>query len=206
MNTQFMTFDVYKQILAEHTFDEPYEVYLSGGEPLLHPQLLEFVEYALSLPNVDMFLLDSNSTTLEKALPDLAKLTAKYNKPIMLKVSINYHLVAVRPQHIAHIKEMVEQWPQFIWCLSIRTRVPRGIDKFIEEIQADPVLSKCSTTFHTIELVGRAKDNKIRNTVLSGKISPIRCIPWVFASDGTYFEHDFDARMKYEKELSDEGV
>lgn len=57
---------------------------------------------------------------------------------------------------------------------------------------------------HTIEYTRRAKQNKVQGTVLSRNIRPRTCNPEVYACDGTYFSADFDARMDYEKTLSND--
>lgn len=83
--------------------------------------------------------------------------------------------------------------------------MPKELDRdFIDFCYTDDVLSQCSKTFHPISFYGRARDNKLGNTSIKGSISPQYCVPYVFATDGKYFEHDFNARMLYEKKLSKE--
>lgn len=62
----------------------------------------------------------------------------------------------------------------------------------------------CAHNLHPIEFTGRAKQNKAKGTVLSGDITPKGCESYVYACDGSYFVDNFDARMDYEKTLSNE--
>lgn len=58
--------------------------------------------------------------------------------------------------------------------------------------------------YFTIEYTGRAQKLKVGGTVLSKNIAPSKCVPYVYASDGTYFGKDFDARKDYEEKLSND--
>lgn len=109
-NSLFMSENVYKGILNEYSFDEPYEIYLSGGEPELHPDVIEFVELALKQENVSAVLFDTNGTLLERCLPQLKELCLAYNKKIILRVSVNYYLLELDNKHLEKIKAMISRY------------------------------------------------------------------------------------------------
>lgn len=195
-------------IIAEHNdLGEPYEVQLGGGEPLLHPQFLGFVEYCLAQPQITTVKIDTNGVVLDDYLDALYNLAHTYNKQIVLKISVNYSLVAADANYLNKLKKWLPAYPNdnvWLMTLSIRHRTPEDMDKSWLDVLRQNDFFGYPHNYFTIEYTGRAQRLKVGGTVLSKDIAPSKCVPYVYASDGTYFGKDFDARKDYEEKLSND--
>ncbi len=206
-NNKYLSKEAFNKIIldADERFNESYQIQLGGGEPTLHPQLLEFVEFSCNQPLIQSIVIDTNGVVLDNLLPSLFRLSQTYQKRIVLKVSINYYLIEQNPTYLNQIQNWIEDYPKSdLWliCLSIRVRTPQSLDAlWLEKLRSFRYFN-CAYNYHTIECTGRADKNKLLGTVYSHAITPRNCEPIVYACDGKCFGRDFDARMNYEKTLS----
>ena len=95
---------------------EPDVVQISGGEPTLHPQFFEILDYAKSLP-IRHVMLNTNGITIAKDV-EFAKRLASYApgfeiylqfdsmKKEVLEVMRGANLVSIREQALAHLNEL----------------------------------------------------------------------------------------------------
>ena len=207
-NNQFLSdLSFWKIVEQQNNQATIYEVQLGGGEPTLHTKLLEFVEYLCLQPLVHRIIIDTNGVILDNILPQLANLSKQYQKNITLKISVNYYLIEQDPTYLNKLQNWAKKYPNSDWwtlCLSIRHRVPISLDgEWLKQFQ-DNNYYNCAHNFHSIEYTGRAKQNKLNNTVLSQDIAPKNCLPIVYACDGSCFDNDFTERMNYEESLSND--
>ena len=207
-NNIFMDQNTYKNIITGYNIDnEQFDIQLGGGEPLLHPQFFDYVDFACTQPLIKTVIIDTNGVILDDYIKTLFRLSQKYHKTIILKISVNYSLIEQDPSYLQKLQKWSKNYPNsdfWILCLSIRHRTPQSLDEpWLDELINNNYYGYAHN-FHPIEFTGRAKQNKVKGTVLSGDIDPKGCISCVYACDGTYFATDFDARMDYEKTLSNE--
>lgn len=206
-NSRYLSENSFNKIIldANERFNEPYQIQLGGGEPTLHPQLLDFVRFGCTQPSIQTVIIDTNGVVLDNLLPTLFNLSQTYQKRIVLKVSINYFLLEQNPTYLNQVQGWAEKYPKSdLWliCLSIRVRTPQSLDaSWLDKLKKFQYFN-CAYNYHTIECTGRADKNKVLGTVYSHTIVPRNCEPIVYACDGKCFDSDFDARMNYEKILS----
>lgn len=204
-NDRFLSSDEFVTIVDNA--EKGSEVQIGGGEPTLHPKLIEFVEYCCAALQIDKIIIDTNGVELDSLLPTLFELAQKYDKPMILKISVNYFLLQQNPKYLQMLQKWSKKYPiSTTWtiCLSIRLRTPQIVDNEWLNVLYDANFYGFEHNLHTIEYTGRAKQNKVQGTVLTHDIRPHTCNPLVYACDGTYFGADFDARMDYENTLSND--
>ena len=81
------------------------EIRLGGGEPTLHPQFLDFVEFCLQSAEVTKVIVDTNGVILDNYIQFLFNLSQQYHKPIVVSISVNYSLIEQNPNHLDNIKK-----------------------------------------------------------------------------------------------------
>jgi MoaA/NifB/PqqE/SkfB family radical SAM enzyme len=87
-------FNDYKRIIDESEQLGIFEIYLAGGEPLLHPHFARMLEYVVSKPFTVYIL--TNGTMITKKMASLIKnLTRKYNKNINVHVSLDSYELGI---------------------------------------------------------------------------------------------------------------
>ena len=62
-NSKYMDFDTFRNIVD--TYDKEFELQLEGGEPLLHPNVYLFIEYAISKKGCKKVNILTNGIVLE---------------------------------------------------------------------------------------------------------------------------------------------
>ena len=78
----------FRRIVDEAEEMRIFEIYLAGGEPVLHPHFLEFLEYVMSKPFSVDILTNGTRVTKEVAL-QIRNLIEKYGKPVNVQVSLD---------------------------------------------------------------------------------------------------------------------
>lgn len=70
---------------------------LLGGEPLTHPEFNDILEALLSIPQVSEVEIITNGIGIESKMPFISEMIDRYEKPIMIRFSVNYWLLSVNP-------------------------------------------------------------------------------------------------------------
>lgn len=86
-----MGFETYREIIND--CNKEFELQLEGGEPLLHPDLYLFLEYARSTGRCRKILILTNGLLLSEHIRRLVLFCEVYKIPLELKISINYWLI-----------------------------------------------------------------------------------------------------------------
>ena len=109
-NNTFLGFDQLQSIIDYHnTLNEPYEVELDGGEPLLHPQLLDILNFLLQQELLQTLVIITNGVLADKYIDFLY--TAKQKKRIVLKFSVNYYLLEQNSNLLPQLEQRIEKYP-----------------------------------------------------------------------------------------------
>lgn len=108
-NDRFLSLDDFVTIVDNA--EKGSEVQIGGGEPTLHPQLTQFVEYCCAASQIDKVIIDTNGVELDGLLPALFGLAQKHNKPMILKISVNYFLLQQNPKYLQMLQKWSKKYP-----------------------------------------------------------------------------------------------
>lgn len=170
----FMELNTVKDIMekehAMHDFRKgPLHVQLTGGEPTLHPQLLEIVTIILSYPNV-CFFIETNGSHLKD--PNFLRLFTEFPNRIGLKISMNSELITPTSDWIENILYLKEQSLPLHFSFMARYKNQED-KKFLEAI-----IEKYNLDWKILHPIDYARDH-ITGTALRLKSSII------YTVDGT---------------------
>lgn len=190
----FLAFDTFKEIID--SCDGEYELQLEGGEPLLHPNLYLFMEYAIATKRCMKILILSNGMQMSEHIKRIAEIAAQYKVLIELKISINYWLLKENEGFLEKLN-----WLCFATCdmeyinviFNVRKRME---DDWIEEELEKWGLKEKSNIFY-LQSYGKLSDSKYDKPVIVQNIDNWR----IYSCDGTCFAQDLIARSEHEKEL-----
>lgn len=199
-NDMDMSFDTYKKIIDDCKTD--FELQIEGGEPLLHPNLYLFMEYAVSKQSCRKIIILTNGILLDDELRRLSDFSTYHQIEMELKISINYWLIQECPEHMERIKRYIfdiAYIPTMRITCNVRLRKEdEALDKMIRE---DCILKEHSNIYY-LQSYGRLNDNPdYEKPVIVQNIEE-----WsVYAVDGTDFKTDLVGRSEYEHKLQMEG-
>lgn len=198
-NKRDMDFETYKRIIDG--CGREFELQLEGGEPLLHPNLYLFMEYARSTGRCRKILILTNGFLLEEHMKRLVMFAGYYHMALEIKVSINYWLIRENKEHLERIRYLLfstEFIPEITMVCNVRLR-NQGDEGLKREIEEDGLLSKYSNIYY-LQSYGRlSEDSTYEKPVIVQNIEEFE----LYASDGTSFGMDLIARSEYEKEVRD---
>lgn len=86
----------------------PFELQLEGGEPTLHPRLLDLVALAEATGRCRRYVLCTNGVRLPRRPAALARWLERWPRPLTVKVSVNHHLIERDPTHLAGIRALAD--------------------------------------------------------------------------------------------------
>lgn len=199
-NNLDMDFSIYREIIDSAARE--FELQLEGGEPLLHPSLYSFMEYAASTGRCRKILILSNGILLEKHLLRLHEFSLLHRIPTEIKVSVNYWLIEAHRKHLDLVEGIIaaaESLPLLdIYC-NVRLRHEDGALR--EEIEKRPLLAERSNIYY-LQSYGRLEDDSYQKPVIVQNIED-----WaIYSTDGRCFFQDLEARSRHEKELAEENA
>ena len=191
----FMSFDTFKDIIDSH--DDYFELQLEGGEPLLHKDLYLFMEYARSSGRCKKIIILTNGFLLNKHLKKFISFSKDYNIPILIKMSINYHLLSIDKGLInkaSNYHSVLEFTPLVDILLNVRLRHE---DESLREEIIKRGMDDYSNIFY-LQSYGMYEDEEdYEKPVIVQNIDD-----WfIYSCDGKCFDQDLIARSNYEKEL-----
>jgi len=193
-NSKYMDFDTFRSIVDK--YDSEFELQLEGGEPLLHPNVYLFIEYALSKKGCKKVNILTNGIVLENHIRRIVELCKWYKIPFEIKVSVNYWLIKVNQDHIRKLEKIIfatEYIENFKISLNVRKREN---DEWIDEEIAKYKLTEHANSFY-LQSYGKMTGSKYDKPVIVQNIAD-----WhIFACDGKDFGQDLVARSEYEKTL-----
>lgn len=198
----FLTFETFQNIVHGHK--ESFELQVEGGEPFLHPNFYLFLEYAAYTGRCKKIILSTNGILLGRQLDRLIAFQAHNNIPLVVKRSINYHLIALNPKLLKECRDQylaTEFVPGFELKFNVRTRVEdigpvSGKNNIIQALRDYKIYEQ--SMIYSFNRYGRYQDERAYPL-------PTICQnvgDWfIYACDGTAFNKDLVARSEYEKTL-----
>ncbi len=196
-NSRDMDFETYKGIIDG--CEKEFELQLEGGEPLVHPDLYLFLEYARFTKRCRKILILTNGMLLPVHQKRLVMFSGEYGIPLEIKISINYWLIKENSGHLDQIRNLIfaaEFIPDVKITCNVRLR-KQGDEALREEVEQDKLLLSHSNIYY-LQSYGRLSESSdYRKPVIVQNIEEFE----LFASDGTSFGMDLIARSEYEKEV-----
>lgn len=195
-NSRDMDFETYKRIIDN--CDKEFELQLEGGEPLMHPDLYLFMEYARSTKRCRKILILTNALLLPAHQKRLVMFSGEYGMQLEIKVSINYWLIRENSGHLDQIRNLLfaaEFIPNVKITCNVRLR-KQGDEALRKEVEEDKLLLSHSNIYY-LQFYGRLLESEdYKKPVIVQNIEEFE----LFASDGTSFGIDLIERSEYEKE------
>lgn len=119
----FLTLDALR---AQLPAEGPFELQLEGGEPTIVPAFWDFVALGRNEPRCTRIVLCTNGVVLPRQPARLAGYLERLGAPLLIKLSINHHLLEHDPGLLALAKLVAESLrPQQELLLNVRLR--RGV-------------------------------------------------------------------------------
>lgn len=189
----YMNKNIFSNILNNHK--ETFELQLEGGEPLQHPDLLEFIKLGVKTNRCKKVIILTNGLNLEKFLPTFKNISNEFKIPFLIKISYNYWLKKLKPTLLKDIKNYIDNYNSDSFHIFINCRL-RYQDKDIKKDIQENNLEKDANIFY-LQNYGKNTDSDYDGPVIVQNISN-----WfLYASDGTCFYQDLIARSEYENIL-----
>lgn len=192
----FLAFDKFKEIV-DVTMDD-FELQLEGGEPLLHPNLFLFLEYAKYTGRCIKVILSTNGLILDKYIDRLIEFKHSSSIPFLVKRSINFHLFNIDKKIFEKSRSLLTA-VEFIDGFDIRfnVRIEKN-DTLINELLIKNKLIESSDVYN-FQKYGKYSDKE-------EYVEPFICQNidnwFIFSSDGECFGQDLIGRSLYEKTLN----
>lgn len=190
----FLSFNKYVEII--NATQGSYELQLEGGEPLLHPDLYLFLEYAKSTKQCAKIIISTNGILLLNHLQRLIDFCNFSNIPVVIKRSINYHLYSLNSR-IFHDSRDLYLATEFIPNFEIKFNVRlRKEDTWIVDKLKEFKIYDQSVVYE-LQNYGRNDNTEYMKPFIVRNINAFR----LYATDGTCFNEDLIQRSEYEKTL-----
>ena len=193
----FLTFEIIKDYID--STDSEFQIQLEGGEPLLHPDFHQIIEYAVNTGRCDKVILTSNFAIVDDVDTFFHYLNFDGLKSFLVKPSINYDLYKEDPNFfikMKDIKDTLVEYPKFELKFNVRLDKTRD-DNIVLYGLREYNLMEDSNIFH-YQRYGYASNNLdfdlpfvITDHVDFNLISP----------DGKDFGMDLIARSEHMKTL-----
>lgn len=200
-----MDFEMFRRIIRH---ENPTEVQLEGGEPLLHKWLFLFLEY-LAERGVPRVIITTNGMLLPQKLDMLTGFVRRTGTHLTVKMSINHHLAEVWNQRsegrnapIPSIFERAKDFylatefiPNFTLLFNVRLR--HGDDWIVEQLQEHGLIEH--SNIYNLQAYGRYEGNsEYKEPEIVQNIDRWR----IYACDGTAFDQNLVRRSQHESNLN----
>ena len=189
----FFDFNRFKEIIDGDSGD--FEMYLEGGEPFLNKHIILFMEYAYYTGRCKNLVISTNGLLLQEYSARLMDFLSRSKIPMVLKVSINYHLYDMDKNLFKKRRDLLTA-TEFIDNLKVVFNVRlRKEDDFIVALLKENRLYDVSNVFY-LQKYGRYEDkNGYDLPFIKQEVEEFH----LFSTDGIDFGHDMVARSNHEK-------
>lgn len=189
----FLSFDRFKEVID--SCNNEFELQLEGGEPLLHPNLFLFLEYARYTNKCSKIIITTNGIILDKLINKLVEFTASSKIKMLIKHSINFHLEKINSNIYKKCRNFYTA-TEFVDNFDVRFNVRVESDN-------DPIISKLKefkiydqSDIYQFQSYGRylGKSNYSKPVIVQN------IDEWyIYSSDGICFNQDLVARSNHEE-------
>ena len=189
-NDGFMSFNTLYDIIEK--IDTPTVVQLEGGEPLLHPNIILFLEYLASKELVSEIVIDTNAVRLNNLIDSIVAVSERNRKLITIKPSYNTYLKSQNPRLSHNLNNIISacEFLEYIrFNINVRAYNEDELKQLCEEVKTLP---------HDGYLFNRYGRATNREDLVEPYITKVFDNWTLFAHDGTQFGNDLKARSEYE--------
>lgn len=189
-NKVFMSFETLIGVVD--TLKAPTVVQLEGGEPLLHPNIVLFLEYLSTRELVSEIVIDTNGLHLEELIDKIVDIAGRNRKPITIKPSYNSYLKKVDEKLLKRLRLLISacEFLEYVkFDVNIRAYTKEELEVLETEIGAYP------HNVHLFNRYGRASD---RDDLVEPFITETFKEWQLISSDGKFFNNDLIKRSNYE--------
>ena len=191
-----MAFYKFKEIIDSHAKD--FELQLEGGEPLMHPDLYLFMEYARSTKRLKKIIITTNGILLGEHLERLVAFHKYYKVPISLKIGINYWLYKLDSLIFEKGRDIylaTEYIDGFEVLFNVRLR--HKDEKIVELLKENKI-------YDYANIFNLQRYGKFENEMAYELPVIVQNIgDWfIYSCDGVCFDKDLVKRSTHEKELN----
>ncbi len=191
----FLSFHRFKEIIDN--VNVKYELQLEGGEPLMNENLYLFIEYARYSGNCNKIIISTNGILLQKHLQRLTDFVAFSGIPLLIKLSINYHLYNLNNNIFKKARDLylaTEFISNFDILFNVRLR--KDDNWIIEELHKNKIFEH--SNIYELQSYGRFENNtNYSKPFINQNIDSFN----LYSSDGIDFKTDLIKRSNYEKTL-----
>jgi MoaA/NifB/PqqE/SkfB family radical SAM enzyme len=199
----FLGEETFRKIIGKYP-EEDFELQLEGGEPLEHPKLLEFLEWAAASDRLRKVIIDTNGLKLDQNhLESLAEFARHNHTPVVIKVSINYWLRRLDPQIFERATELLTKANELSKVqVHFNVRLRKDVDESLRDDVVRYGLSDASNVFYLQSYGLMTGSDGYEQPVIVQNIDDW----YIYASDGTEFHsadraQDLIDRSEYERRL-----
>jgi MoaA/NifB/PqqE/SkfB family radical SAM enzyme len=191
----FMSFETFKNIIDNYSDD--FELQLEGGEPLLHPDLYLFLEYARNSGRCKKVIITTNGILLYDHLDKLVNFHKYYQIPVLIKMSINYLLYKMDKDIFKKGRDLFLA-TEFIDGFYIKFNVRlRHSDDYIVDMLKENKIYEQSNVYYLQRYGKYENESDYDLPVIVQNIDD-----WfIFACDGKCFNKNLIERSNYERTL-----
>ena len=193
----FLPFEKIKEYIDSVGDNCDFEIQLEGGEPLLHPDFYNIIEYAVNTGKCDAVILTSNFVLVNDVEEFFDKINVKNLNRFLIKPSINFELYEDGFfEKMKTIRDLIKSYPKFDLKFNVRLDKTENDDFILENLERFHLVEDSNIFYY--QRYGYAKNNEsfdlpfiISNPVDFHLISP----------DGIDFGMDLISRSNHMEKL-----
>ena len=189
-NKTFMSFETLVKVV--NTLDVPTIIQLEGGEPLLHPHIILFLEYLATRELVSEIIIDTNAAHLNDLIDVIVGISERNKKRITIKPSYNSYLKKMNPDLLKKLRLLISAC-EFLEYIRFEVNVRAYNKEELDILEAE--IGKYPHNAYLFNKYGRAND---RDDLVEPYITPTFDSWQLISCDGKFFGNNLIERSKYE--------
>lgn len=151
----FLSLPLFEEILNSKR--DNFELQLEGGEPFLHPEFYDFLEIAKNTKRCSKITISTNGLVLQHHIENMACFSANDKIPLIIKPSLNYHLISVRENIFKYYQEILKKYKDRIE-IKFNVRLRKNDEWLLEALEEHDLLS--SSNVFELQSYGRYSNRK----------------------------------------------
>ena len=189
-NSDFMSFDILYNIIKR--INEPTIIQLEGGEPLIHPQFILFLEYLSTIELVSEIIIDTNSVHLEDLIDSIINISERNKKYITIKPSYNTYLKN-KDFNLQKRLNLIISACEFLEYIKFEINIRAYNKKELDSLCNEMIGFKYNA--HLFNKYGRASNNnELKEPFITNEFDYWQ----IFSCDGNSFGNNLKERSEYE--------
>jgi len=189
-NNIFMSFEKLIEIINKITTKTV--IQLEGGEPLLHPNIILFLEYLSTRKFVSEIIIDTNSVHLDSLIDNIVNIAERNKKQITIKPSYNSYLKKQNANLLNQLCLIISAC-EFLEYIKFEVNIRAYTKEELNKLKAE--IGKYPFNAHLLNKYGRASSQK---DLIEPYITKTFDNWQLISCDGTFFGNNLIKRSEYE--------